>query len=74
VFDGGLLLPSPHCFLIALPPPLPPDRHFLLCINYEKGSSSFITMFKLRTSKYRHVFCDAPKPEVRYKNICILPL
>ena len=22
-------------------------------------------MFKIRTSKYRHVFCDQPKPEVR---------
>jgi hypothetical protein len=21
-------------------------------------------MFKIRTSKYRHVFCDQPKPEV----------
>jgi hypothetical protein len=21
-------------------------------------------MFKIRTSKYRHIFCDAPKPEV----------
>ena len=28
-------------------------------------------MFKIRTSKYRHVFCDQPKPEVR-KSIWIL--
>ena len=26
-------------------------------------------MFKLRTSKYRHVFCDQPKPEVSNRMI-----
>ena len=24
-------------------------------------------MFKIRTSKYRHVFCDAPKQEVSFE-------
>jgi len=38
-------------------------------------------MFKIRTSKYRHVFCDQPKPEVSfslfvvgYRCLLLLPL
>lgn len=29
-----------------------------------------VSMFKIRTSKYRHVFCDAPKAEVRFVCVC----
>jgi hypothetical protein len=39
-----------------------------------------MSSFKIRSSKYRHVFCDAPKPEVRKKRrkarvlLCVLLL
>jgi len=31
-------------------------------------------MFKIRSSKFRHVFCDQPKPEVGFPAICYLLL
>lgn len=48
------------CFQIGCNPYIWLVRY---CIKSE-SSSIMSRPFKLRTSKYRHVFCDPPKPEV----------